>query len=326
MSQTLADIKALLDRHGLRPKHQHGQNFLIDGNHLRRIVEAARSLSEHDSGGPSPQPSPKGTGSERAWRVLEVGPGTGVLTEAMLEAGADVIAVEIDTDLVDVLRDRLDGAIDGGRLAIVQGDVLAGKRAIAPAVNEAMAERWGGGAPFTLVANLPYHVASPLIANLVVDDLAMRGAVVMVQKEVADRLAAEPGGKDYGALGVVVQAGCAVERVSVLGPGCFWPAPKVASAVVKLTRRAEPIGGDLGRVSRFAGELFRSRRKQLGGVFRSAGWRWGADGEAGWPAGVESTVRAERLTVSQIAALAAWVEGRWNSPAGSGIDPTPGVP
>ncbi|MEM1209905.1 MAG: 16S rRNA (adenine(1518)-N(6)/adenine(1519)-N(6))-dimethyltransferase RsmA [Planctomycetota bacterium] len=299
MPQTLADIKALLDRHGLRPKHQHGQNFLIDGNHLRRIVEAARSLA--------------GDGS---WRVLEVGPGTGVLTEAMLEAGAEVIAVEIDAELVGVLRDRLSGPVDAGRLAIVEGDVLAGKRAVAPAVIDAMAERWGEGAAFTLVANLPYHVASPLIANLVVDEPTMRGAVVMVQKEVADRLAAEPGGKDYGALGVVVQAGCEVERVSVLGPGCFWPAPKVASAVVRLTRRSEPIGGDVGRVSRFAGELFRSRRKQLGGVFRAAGWPWGGQGEAGWPAGVETTQRAERLTVGQIAGLAAWVEAGGREQAG----------
>ncbi|MEM6334651.1 MAG: rRNA adenine dimethyltransferase family protein [Planctomycetota bacterium] len=164
--------------------------------------------------------------------------------------------------------------------------------------------------PFTLVANLPYHVASPLVANLVVGEPAMRGAVVMVQKEVADRLVAAPGRSAYGALGVVVQAGCEVERVSVLGPGCFWPSPKVASAVVKLERRAEPIG-DLGLVSGFAGRLFRSRRKQLGGVFRSAGWAWGEAGEvrggAAWPGGVEPRMRAEELTVEQIAGLAGWV-------------------
>ena len=269
MAQTLTEIKQLLAAHGLRPKHKFGQNFLHDGNHMARIMEAA-DVAAGDV-------------------VLEVGPGTGALTERLLDTGAEVVASEIDRDLEPVLRHRLGDA--DGRFTLVLGDILVNKRELNPAVLEPIA-----GRPFKLIANLPYNIASPLLANLVVDHPAMSDAVVMIQKEVADRLTAGPGGKDYGPLGVLIQALCAVRTVGVLPPSCFWPAPKVASAVVHLRRRAEPMTDDPAALSAMLQTLFTKRRKQLGSIL-------GRD--AVLPDGIDPNARPESLTVEQLIALAA---------------------
>ncbi|MEM9882858.1 MAG: 16S rRNA (adenine(1518)-N(6)/adenine(1519)-N(6))-dimethyltransferase RsmA [Planctomycetota bacterium] len=267
MSQTLTEIKQLLAGHGLRPKHRLGQNFLHDHNHLVRILDAAE-VAAGDV-------------------VLEVGPGTGALTERLLAAGAEVVACEVDRDLEAVLRERIDTSED--RFTLVVGDVLADKRTLNAELLDRLASR-----RFKLIANLPYQVASPLLANLVLDHPAMDAAVVMVQKEVADRLAAPPGGKDYGALGVLVQAVCLVRRVGVLPPSCFWPAPKVSSAVVHFQRRPEPLTDDPHALAGLLHTLFGKRRKQLGAILGR-----GVD----WPAGVEPTMRPEQLTVEQLVAL-----------------------
>ncbi|MEM7624572.1 MAG: 16S rRNA (adenine(1518)-N(6)/adenine(1519)-N(6))-dimethyltransferase RsmA [Planctomycetota bacterium] len=267
MAQTLSEIKQLLAGHGLRPKHKFGQNFLHDGNHMRRIMDAA-DIGQGDL-------------------VLEVGPGTGALTERLLEVGADVVAVEIDADMQAVLSDRLGS--DAVRFTLIVGDVLAGKHTVSPAVVEALA-----GRPFKLIANLPYNVASPLLANLVVDHPAMSDAVVMIQKEVAGRLTAAPGGKDYGPLGILIQALCEVRTVGVLPPSCFWPAPKVASAVVHLERRAEPMTDDPAALSATLQKLFTKRRKQLGSIL-------GRD--IVWPEGIDADARPESLAVEQLIAL-----------------------
>ena len=271
MSQTLTDIKHLLASHGLRPKHRLGQNFLHDGNHMRRILDAA-----------SVQPGDV---------VLEVGPGTGALTERLLDAGACVVAVEIDRDLEPILRARLDPYSD--RFTLIVDDVLASKHALNPTVLEALQGATGGG-PFKLIANLPYQIASPLLANLVMDHPAMTGATVMIQREVADRLNAPPGGKDYGPLGILIQAMCEVDIVGTLPPSCFWPQPKVASAVVHLRRRAHPLTDDPAALSVMLQRLFTKRRKQLRAIL-------GPD--APLPPGVEPTARPETLTVEQLIEL-----------------------
>ena len=318
MPQTLTEIKTLLSAHGLRPKHKFGQNFLHDGNQMRRIMDAA-AIAPRDV-------------------VLEVGPGTGALTERLLDAGADVVAVEIDPQLEPVLRHRLGSALDrwvtdGGNSAsephqnnpgddpeampeggdndaaeswkacggeggeggatLLIADVLAGKHRINPAVTAAVDAR-RGGRPFKLIANLPYNVASPLLANLVVDQPAMSDAVVMIQKEVADRLAAPPGGKDYGPLGILIQALCEVRTVGTLAPGCFWPPPKVASAVVHLRRRATPLTDDPAALSATLQRLFTRRRKQLGAIL-------GRDTPL--PDGIDPNARPESLSVEQLVAL-----------------------
>ncbi|BAM04210.1 16S rRNA (adenine(1518)-N(6)/adenine(1519)-N(6))-dimethyltransferase RsmA [Phycisphaera mikurensis] len=267
MPQSLSEIKTLLASRGLRPKHALGQNFLHDGNHLRRIVEAAEV----------------GSGDT----VLEVGPGTGTLTGALLDAGAAVAAVELDDALAGIVADRF-GERPG--FSLVRGDCLDGKHGLNPEMMSAV-----GDGPFKLVANLPYQAASPLLANLAGRaGRPMSLAVVMLQKEVADRLSAGPGSKVYGALGVLLQSGFAVDRVAVLPASCFWPQPKVQSAVVRLRRRETPMAEDVAGFGRFLHGLFAKRRKQLGAVLGR-----GFD----FPAGVDPAGRAEDLAPEVLAEL-----------------------
>ncbi len=278
MAQTLSDIKRLLAEHGLRPKKKFGQNFLHDGNHMQKIMAAAR-LSPGDV-------------------VLEVGPGTGALTERLVGAGAKVVAVEIDRDMRPILEARL-----GEKITLHLGDALDGKHEINTEVVALLNDITAPSdlalftiqTPFKLVANLPYSIASPLLANLAVDHPAMTGAVVMIQKEVADRLLAEPGTKAYGPLGVVIQALFEVERVCVLKPGCFYPPPSIDSAVVALHRRVGPLCDDAGALGGLLHRLFSKRRKQLGAIL-------GRD--AVLPEGVGITMRPEQLTVRQLCEMA----------------------
>jgi 16S rRNA (adenine1518-N6/adenine1519-N6)-dimethyltransferase len=270
MAQTVTEIKALLAEVGMHPRRRFGQNFLVDAAKLQRIVHAA-DLS-------------------RGQVVLEVGPGTGVLTEALLAAEARVVVVEIDRDLAALLRRRL--GPDSERFILLNADALAGKHELNPQVVDAL-RRFGGG-PFMLVANLPYNIASPLLANLAADHPTMKGAVVMVQKEVAQRLTARPGGKDYGPISVLLQALCDLSIVDTLPPACFWPQPKVDSAVVKIIRRAAPLTDDPVSLSAIVHRLFSQRRKQIGAVL-------GRDRRL--PTGFDPAARPERLTVEQFVTL-----------------------
>ncbi|MEM1027144.1 MAG: 16S rRNA (adenine(1518)-N(6)/adenine(1519)-N(6))-dimethyltransferase RsmA [Planctomycetota bacterium] len=279
MAQTLTEIKAMLASHGLRPKHKFGQNFLHDGNHMGRIMEAA-ALRPGDV-------------------VLEVGPGTGALTERLLEAGATVVAVEIDRDLEPILRERIASRGDelASRFTLIVDDVLAGKHELNRAVLDGLAqcETTEG---FKLIANLPYNVASPLLINLAKlgHPGPMTHAVVMLQKEVAQRIVATPGGKDYGPLGILLQTLYDARLVGTLSPHCFWPAPKVASAVVALARQDEPLTDDFEGFAELTHRLFASRRKQLGAILGP---------NATLPPGIEPRQRPETLGVEQIAALLA---------------------
>lgn len=270
MAQTLTDIKTLLAGHGLHPKKRFGQNFLHDGNHMARIMEAA-DLTE---GG----------------LVLEVGPGTGALSERLLDAGASLVAVEIDRDMEPILLERL--STHGDRFQLYIGDVLESKHRLATPVVEIL-----DGRPFKMIANLPYNIASPLLVNLAVDYPHMSAAVVMIQREVADRITAKPGGRDYGPLSVILQAMCEVDIVGTLTPECFWPRPKVASAVVRLVRRGTPLAEDPKGLSDLLQTLFQKRRKQLGAVL-------GRDRP--FPEGINADDRPESLSVEQFVELARW--------------------
>lgn len=265
--QTLGEIRALLRRHGLSPRHALGQNFLHDASKLLKIIELADIEPDE--------------------RVLEVGPGTGVLTALLLHAGARVLAVELDAALEPVLLDRLQGF--GDRFELMIGDVLDGKHAIRPGVLDRL-----GGERFQLVANLPYQIASPLLAELATHVPHCRRGLAMVQREVADRLAAVPGTKQYGPLTVSVQAQCRVRRVMTLKPGCFFPAPKVESAVVAFERRDAPLTDDPDGLSALLHTLFSKRRKQLGAIL-------GRDFP--FPDGVDPTMRPEQLDVATLAAM-----------------------
>ncbi|MEX2215459.1 MAG: rRNA adenine dimethyltransferase family protein [Phycisphaeraceae bacterium] len=312
--QTLSEIKALLAAFGLHPRHRFGQNFLHDAGKMQHILAAAE-LSPGEV-------------------VLEVGPGTGALSVRLLEAGIRLVAVEIDRDLEPILRDQLCTPQQspptpvGGTCDLIIDDVLAGKHEINPRVWQALRivgelrEGASGAetATFKLVANLPYNIASPLIANLLLapyealsrqlpatspnpepgtqDPEPSRPrlslAVVMIQREVADRLTAPPGGKDYGPLGVLVQAMCEVDRVTILSPGCFWPQPKVDSAVVRLRVRPQPMTSDPPKFSAFLHRVFSKRRKQLGSILGRA---------TPLPADIDPQSRPEQLSVEQLIRL-----------------------
>ncbi|MCC7146567.1 MAG: ribosomal RNA small subunit methyltransferase A [Phycisphaeraceae bacterium] len=275
MPQTLTEIRALLQAHDLRPKKRFGQNFLHDQRQMARILQIADI-----------QPGQL---------ILEVGAGTGALSVAMLEAGANLLTVEVDRDLEPILRQVLEPFEHRAQLVI--GDVLAGKHHLNPLVLQALNQslQAHGQNEFKLVANLPYNVASPLLVNLALSENRPRSGVVMVQKEVALRLEAGPGGKDFGPLGIMMQAVFEVRRAATLAPGCFWPAPKVESALVTLHRRATPLCADLTRLSTLVHRLFNQRRKQIGSLL-------GRDYPL--PAGITPTLRPEQLTIAQLALLA----------------------
>ena len=264
--QTLADIKAILESRGLAPQKMFGQNFLLDHNLIRKLVDAA--------------------GVQPGDTVLEVGPGTGALTEELVARGCRVVAAEIDRGLSQHLREHF---AKEPRFTLLEGDCLADKRTLAPAIVEAL-----GPGTFTLVSNLPYGAATPVMSVLLTDYANCRGLFVTIQREVADRLTARPGSKDYGTLSVIAQVTARVELVAKLPPECFWPRPDVTSAMVSLTRREQPLIEDVRGLASFVQNLFEKRRKQLGAVL-------GRDRE--WPAGIQPTDRAEALSIDQLIAL-----------------------
>jgi len=265
--QSLSEIRLLLEARGLAPRKALGQNFLIDHNLIRKLVDAAQ-VTASDT-------------------ILEVGPGTGTLTEELLARGSRVIAAELDTSLAALLRERF--APMGDRFTLIEGDCLAGKRALAPAIVTALA-----GQPFKLVANLPYGAATPVMSTILTDYPQCPGLYVTIQREVADRLLAQPGTKEFGTLTVIANAAATGRLVATLPPECFWPRPDVTSAMLSLTRRPQPLFHDLRALADFTQKLFEKRRKQLGAIL-------GRDRE--WPPGVAPSDRAESLTVPQLIEL-----------------------
>lgn len=293
--QNLAEIKAILEGQGLRPNKSLGQNFLIESSHVTRLVDAA-GVSAGDV-------------------VLEVGPGTGVLTDVLLERGVRVVACELDRGLAAMLRQRYASA--GERFVLVEGDCLAGKHELNAEMVSAVREaaRAIGARGFRLVANLPYGAASPLMIALATalhpavvgaEGPACLGQFVTIQKEVGERLRAKPGTRDFGEMGVLVQAMAEVKRIAVLAPGCFWPPPKVESEMVSIVPRELPLTRDVAGLSRLCRALFTQRRKQLGAILRNAAAAGAADGAGAWrlPEGVEATARPEELTVEQMVEMA----------------------
>lgn len=267
--QTLREIRELLGARGLRPRRRLGQHFLIDKNLVRRLVTAA------------------GVGAGA--NVLEVGPGTGTLTEELLARGCRVVAVELDRGLADLMRERFRDAIEAGRLTMIEGDVMAGKHAIASAVLSAL-----GPGPWRLVANLPFAVATPLLMALLTTHPACEGMYVTVQREVARRLMAPPGTRDYGPVSVVAQSLAQVREIARVPASCFWPRPGVDSSMVMLERVPGPAATDWGEVAAGLVRLFARRRKQLGTVLGR---------QFDWPPGTGPDQRMEELSPSAAVAL-----------------------
>ncbi len=265
---TLGELRAMLDAHGLAPRKALGQNFLIDRNLGRKLVDEA-AVREGDL-------------------VLEVGPGAGALTELLLERGCEVIACEMDQGLAALVRERFAEKY-AGRFTLIEGDCLASKRTLNPAIVESLR-----GREFTLVANLPYNAASPLMAVLLTDFPNCRAQYVTIQKEVGERLAAKPGSKEYGPLTVIAQALASVRRVAVLPPECFWPRPGVTSAMLELKRRSDALTDNPRALGELCHTLFSQRRKQIGSTL-------GRDHAL--PEGVTHEMRPEQMTVSQLCEL-----------------------
>lgn len=266
MPQTLAEIKTLLESRGLTPRKRFGQNFLIDHNLVRKLVDAS--------------------GVKDGDLVLEVGPGTGTLTEELLARGCEVVACELDRGLAGLLRERL-GSND--RFTLVEGDCLEHKREVSAAIMEAL-----GARAFTLVANLPYGAATPLMLALLTAHPACRGMYVTIQKEVGERLGAKAGQEAYGGISVVAQTLAEVQPIAKLPPECFWPRPEITSVMIGIGRREAHGIEDTAAFGEFCQRVFAQRRKQLGSVL-------GRD--VTWPEGIEPTMRAERLTPGQIVEL-----------------------
>ncbi|MEM1330855.1 MAG: 16S rRNA (adenine(1518)-N(6)/adenine(1519)-N(6))-dimethyltransferase RsmA [Planctomycetota bacterium] len=243
--QSLAQIRELLDSAGLRPNKSLGQNFLVDHNLLAKLVDRAE-VGDGDT-------------------VLEIGPGTGTLTEELLARDCRVIACELDRGLAALLRDRFRAQAEQGVFALVEGDCLAGKRAVNPELLAAVRDR-----SFALVANLPYGAGTPLMLALMADHPSCGSMAVTVQQEVSDRLCARPGSKDYGVLAIVAALSGTPERIATLPPACFWPRPKVTSAMAMWTRRADgPSPQTLRGAAECARVLFTQRRKTLGAAWKS---------------------------------------------------------
>jgi len=237
MAQTKHEIQAMLSAANARPMQRFGQNFMIDANLVRIVAEAGQIQADD--------------------LVIEVGPGTGTLTEDLLASGASVLAVEIDRGLAEILRGKFGSTRN---FSLVEGDALRGKHAVNEQVAAAIAEAKRVGKTVRLVANLPYNIASPLIVDLLIAGVDL--LAFTVQKEVADRLAAGPGSKAYGTLSIVVQLLSRVEVLRTLPPQAFWPMPKISSSLVRLTRE-DRLGAEADEFSRFVQRIFSGRRKTL---------------------------------------------------------------
>ena len=261
----------ILHRFKLRADKKLGQNFLIDENIVRNIVAAAE-LSDKDT-------------------VLEVGPGIGTLTQGLAESGASVVAVELDKRLLPVLDTTLEGY---DNVRIVNGDILQVDIMQTVGVDE-----------FKVCANLPYYITTPIIFALLEKRLPMERLVAMVQKEVAERMAAKPGGKDYGALSVAIQYYTEPEIAFIVPPSSFIPAPSVDSAVIVCKRREKPPVEvcDEALFFRVVKAAFSLRRKMLNNSLKNMGIK--GEQVAKWLelAGVDGKRRAETLSLEDFAAL-----------------------
>ena len=241
VAQTKQQIRAALDAAGARPRHRFGQNFMIDANLVRAVADAGELTP--------------------GALAIEVGPGTGTLTEELLaRAGraGRVVAVEIDRDLAAGLRRAF---ADEPRFALVEGDALANKHTLNPDLRATIDAARAAGLSPRLVANLPYNIATPLVIELLIAGVEVQAFTV--QKEVADRLASPPGLKSYGPVSVIAQTLADVEVLRTLPPTAFWPAPTIDSALVRLRRKPAPPVADPAAFGRFVQTIFQQRRKTL---------------------------------------------------------------
>ncbi len=270
----------IIQKYGFAFQKRFGQNFLIDPHVLDKIIQAAGVTKED--------------------MVLEIGPGIGTMTQRLAEAAGKVVAVEIDPKLIPVLKETLAGYEN---VRVINQDIL--KMDI-----QALVREENGGRPIKVVANLPYYITTPILMGLFERHVPVDTITVMVQKEVADRMQAGPGAKDYGALSLAVQYHAAPYLVANVPPNCFIPRPRVGSAGIRLTRHPEPPVqvADEKLLSALIRASFNQRRKTLLNSlnnspeipFTKEQIAAAIDG-----LGLSPSVRGEALTLEQFAALCA---------------------
>lgn len=280
-----AELRGIADRLGLRPTKRLGQNFVHDANTVRRIVASA-DLAADDL-------------------VLEVGPGLGSLTLALLDAAGAVLAVEVDPVLAGALPTTVAHRAPArtGALRVLHADALRVRRA-------ELVEAADGREPTALVANLPYNVAVPVLLHLLAELPSMRRGLVMVQAEVADRLAAASGSRSYGVPSVKLAWFAEARRAGQVPRAVFWPVPNVDSSLVSLTVRPAPSSVPREQVFALVDAAFAQRRKTLRAAL--AGWAGSAATAERLlrAAGVDPGLRAEQLTIRDYARIAAeWRTG-----------------
>ncbi len=252
-----------------------GQNFLRDPQAIERIAAALGNLAGET--------------------VIEIGPGRGAITRGLAARAQQVIAVELDRELAEYLRSQF----PAGRVRVVEADVLQFDFSAAAAES---------GKPLPVVGNLPYYITSPILMKLAQSHAALDRAVLMVQRELADRITAGPGSRDYGVLSVAVQMFGPVEPLFTLPPGAFSPPPDVYSTVFRwrFAPRFAEFGVDEAGFLRFAREAFAQKRKTLANNLRAAGYAPAAIQDAIAASLVPSQARAEALSLGQMTRL--WIE------------------
>lgn len=268
-------LQDLADRHGIRPIRSLGQHFLIDAN-------LARAIAREAGAGPGE-------------RFLEVGAGLGSLTLALAEAGAEVLALEVDRRLVPALQ-----------------EATAGHPGVRVAREDATRADWGallGPGPWRMASNLPYNVGARVVLDLLEEAPAVDPFVVMVQREVGERLAAGPGDPAFGAVSLRVAYRAGVRMVRRVGPSVFWPEPAVESVVLRLDRRPPPVDVPAERLFPLIEEGFRQRRKTMTGALVRLGIDRAEAVAALERAGLDPRVRAESLGLEDFARLAGVVGG-----------------
>ena len=254
------------------------QNFLIDTHVLEKIISAA-GITKNDC-------------------VLEIGPGIGTMTQYLAENAGHVVAVEIDRNLIPILKETL---ADYDNVTVINEDILR-------VDIKALAEEYNGGKPIKVVANLPYYITTPIIMGLFESGVPIDNITVMVQKEVADRMKEGPGSKDYGALSLAVQYYAEPEIVANVPPNCFIPRPNVGSAVIRLTRHKEmPVQvKDPALMFKIIRASFNQRRKTLqNGLGNASELPYTKEQIAAAIAemGLTPTIRGEALSLAQFAQL-----------------------
>lgn len=276
---TPSRTQQILKKHGFTFKKSLGQNFLIDQNILNKIVSAAQ-LTEQSG-------------------VLEIGPGIGALTQRLAEHARKVAAVEIDQRLIPILSELF---ADQDHVEIIHGDILQID------VKQLISEQFADCASVHVVANLPYYITTPILLKLLEERHALSNIVVMIQKEVAERMAADPGGKEYGSLSIAVQYYCEPELVTLVPHTVFIPRPNVDSAVIRLKVRSEPpvFVKDEAHFFRVVKAAFAHRRKTIYNNLSSFTGKQNKErlSAALLAAGVDPSRRAETVSIEEFARIA----------------------